>query len=337
MNTLKSLNLDPHKTHGAIREIALGKAANSLSELLLEYGERDPRLCYVGVDTMDAAFQKRFPERAFDVGIAEQNELGLATGLAKVGLLPVVQGWSPFTPLRNFDQLRTYLCRHQSNVKIVTTTLGLANCSHGTTHHDLESIALYRTVPNLVVLAAMDDAQFRAAFHAAMAHEGPVVVMGPPELYAPGADARYLERTLSHGTFTIGRAEWLRRGEAATVFAVGSALHYALDAAGRLDAEGISVGVVNMCSLKPFDSGAVLEALSISRVILSVEEQNPNGGLGSAVAETIAESGIAARFQRMAIPDQYVENLGDWTYTRQGVGLTADRVISRLKRLLGRE
>src|ERR1035437_9302384 len=175
-------------TRRAAAEIALGQNLIPLTSLLIEYASRDPRVCYVGVDTMDLEFQKRFPERAFDVGIAEQDQLGVATGLAKVGMIPVVQAWSPFTPLRNFDQLRTSLARHESNVKIVSTAVGLVNCSHGATHHDMESLALFRTVPNLMIFAPRDGQQFEEAFRVAMDHEGPVVLLGPPEIYAPGRD-----------------------------------------------------------------------------------------------------------------------------------------------------
>jgi len=313
-----------------IEEISLGAAANSFSELLCHYGELDQRVCYVGVDTMDREFQRRFPDRAFDVGIAEQNELGVATGLARMGLIPIVQAWAPFTPLRNFEQLRTYLCRHNCNAKLVTTTLGLTNCSHGTTHHDLESIALYRTVPNLVVLTAVDDEQFRQAFHAAMKHVGPVVIMGPPEIYAPGADRLTPLPIETHGTFVIGKAEWVRRGSDATIVSVGHALRYVLDAVDRLQGKGISVSVINMCSIKPFDAECIEEAAKTSKAILAVEEQNINGGLGSAVAEVIAERRLDTYFQRMGIPDQFVEDLGDWTYTRSRVGLTADEVVRRI-------
>ena len=149
----------------AAAEIALGQRLVPFTELLIEYASRDSRVCYVGVDTMDVEFQKQFPDRAFDVGIAEQNQLGVATGLANAGMIPIVQAWSPFTPLRNFDQLRTSLARHHSNVKIVTTALGLVNCSHGATHHDMESLALFRTVPGLVILAPIDGVQFEQADH----------------------------------------------------------------------------------------------------------------------------------------------------------------------------
>jgi transketolase len=317
-----------------IEEISLGSAASSFSELLCEHAARDPRICYVGVDTMDQEFQRRFPERAFDVGIAEQNQLGVATGLARMGMIPVVQAWSPFTPLRNFEQLRTYFCRHNSNGKIVSVALGLANCSHGTTHHDLESIALYRVVPNLTVLAAMDDAQFRLAFPVAMAHEGPVVLLGPPEIYAPGAEGLEPLGIPVHGDFRIGKAEWLRRGSDAAIISVGAALRYSWQAAELLATEGIKASVINMCSLKPLDAAAVLEAARSHRAIVTVEEQSVIGGLGSACAEVLAENGVAISFRRMGIPDQFCENLGDWTYTREQVGLTRSNVAQTIRELL---
>jgi transketolase len=317
-----------------IEEISLGSAASSFSELLCEHAARDPRICYVGVDTMDQEFQRRFPERAFDVGIAEQNQLGIATGLARMGMIPVVQAWSPFTPLRNFEQLRTYFCRHNSNGKIVSIALGLANCSHGTTHHDLESIALYRVVPNLTLLAAMDDAQFRLAFPVAMAHEGPVVLLGPPEIYAPGAEGLEPLEIPVHGDFRIGKAEWLRRGSDAAIISVGAALRYSWQAAELLATEGIKASVINMCSLKPLDASAVLEAARSHRAIVTVEEQSVIGGLGSACAEVLAENGVAIPFRRMGIPDQFCENLGDWTYTREHVGLTRANVAQTIHQLL---
>jgi len=325
----------PGRNFRQIEEISLGSAANSFSELLCAHAERDPRICYVGVDTMDAAFQRRFPERAFDVGIAEQNELGIATGLARMGMIPVVQAWSPFTPLRNFEQLRTYFCRHGSNGKLITTTLGLANCSHGTTHHDLESIALYRVVPNLTVVAAMDDEQFRLAFPVVMAHEGPIVLMGPPEIYAPGSEGLEPLAIPPHGPFRIGVAEWLRRGRDAAIISVGAALRYAWQAAEDLAADGIDVSVVNMCGLKPLDAAAVLEAARTHHAILTVEEQSVIGGLGSACAEVLAEAGAGVPFRRLGIPDQFCEDLGDWTYTRERIGLTRRDVARAVGELLG--
>jgi transketolase len=329
-----SIPAKPMSLFRQIEEISLGSAASSFSELLCEHAARDPRICYVGVDTMDQEFQRRFPERAFDVGIAEQNQLGVATGLARMGMIPVVQAWSPFTPLRNFEQLRTYFCRHNSNGKIVSVALGLANCSHGTTHHDLESIALYRVVPNLTILAAMDDAQFRLAFPVAMAHEGPVVLLGPPEIYAPGAEGLEPLGIPVHGDFRIGKAEWLRRGSDAAIISVGAALRYSWQAAELLATEGIKASVINMCSLKPLDAAAVLEAARSHRAIVTVEEQSVIGGLGSACAEVLAENGVGIPFRRMGIPDQFCENLGDWTYTREQVGLTRSNVAQTIRELL---
>ena len=321
-------------TKRAAAEIALGQALIPLTSLLIEYAKKDPRVCYVGVDTMDLEFQKLFPERAFDVGIAEQDQLAVATGLAKVGMIPIVQAWSPFTPLRNFDQLRTSLARHQSNVKIVSTAVGLVNCSHGATHHDMESLALFRTVPNLIIFAPRDGQQFEEAFRVAMDHQGPVVLLGPPEIYAPGREGVAPFPVTGRGQFQMGKAEWLRQGDAAALISFGPALRYCWAASEILAKEGVSVSLVNMCSLKPFDGDAVLAAMKQVNAVIVVEEQFIYGGLGSAVAEVIAESGRGIRFRRMGIPDQFVERVGDWTETREGIGLGVGDVVRVVKECL---
>jgi transketolase len=318
----------------AAAEVALGRELVPLTRLLLEYAERDSRICYVGVDTMDLEFQARFPDRAFDVGIAEQNQLGVATGLAQMGMIPVVQAWSPFTPLRNFEQLRTSLARHRANVKIVTTSLGLANCSHGTTHHDLETLALYRTVPNLTVLAPRDAGQFEQCFRSAIAYEGPVVLMGPAENYAPGEEDLAGIPESNGQCVHIGGAEILREGTDACLVSFGSALQYSWKAAERLADDGLSVTLLNAYSVKPFCAAAVLAAAERHRVLATVEEQSVIGGLGSEVAELLAESDLKPRFRRIGIPDKFIEEVGDWTATRHGVGLDAARVTATVKGLL---
>ena len=317
----------------AIHEVALGPMMAPIQEKLVEYGKKDPRVCYVGADFNVKAFKELFPERAIDVGIAEQNQLCVATGLAKMGMIPVVMGFSPFIPMRSFDQLRTYLARHNSNVKIITTASGLVNCSHGTTHHDLESIALYRIVPNLIVLVAADNDRFERAFDTAMEHEGPVVIMGPAEIYAPGEDGP-VTMSAAPNRFEIGKAEWMREGSDVCIISVGPALHYVLTAAEALEAQGVSTSVLNMCSIKPLDGEAIRLAAKKHKIILSVEEQLLNGGLGSAIAEVIAEDCLQIRFKRMGINDQFVEDLGDWTYTRQQIGLTSKGVAEQALNML---
>ncbi|MDP6475540.1 MAG: 1-deoxy-D-xylulose-5-phosphate synthase, partial [Alphaproteobacteria bacterium] len=269
---------------------------NVFADALIKEAERDEDIVAItaampsgtGIDK----FAEAYPERAFDVGIAEQDELGLATGLAMQGMIPLIQAWAPFTPLRNFDQLRTYLCRHDCNAKIIGWALGLVNNSHGTTHHDLESIALYRVVPNLTVLTAFDDDQFRLAFDAAMSVDGPVVLLGQPEHYAPGADGLEKIALPPQDEFVIGRNQWARRGADFSLVTYGRALGYAWAAADRLEAEGIGAGLINVTSIKPFDEGIIEEAAGAARALLVVEEQSVLGGIGSAVAEIIAERGL---------------------------------------------
>ena len=305
----------------------------SVSELLLEYGSKDDRVCYVGVDTIDAAFAERHPERVIDVGIAEQNEMAVAAGMAAAGMTPIVNAVTPFSPLRNYDQIRTVLARHNGNVKIIARALGLQNISHGATHHDYESLALYLTVPNLIVLAPAEDWQMEAAFRAAMEVEGPVVLMGPSTTYDLGADGE-MALELGERPFEIGKAEWLSEGSDVAIVSFGPALRYSVQAADRLNESGISAGVLNMCSLKPFDDGAVVRAANEYKAVLAVEEQTIFGGLGAAVGTAIAEAGIGARFKRLGIPDQYMEEIGDYTEMRAMIGLNAVGVAGAAKELL---
>lgn len=313
------------------RPVIFGES--TFSDLLLELADANDRVCYVGVDTMDPAFAEKYPDRAFDVGICEQDEMTVATGLAKAGMVPIVQAWSPFTPMRNYDQLRTSLARHKANVKIVSTATGLVNCSHGATHHDMESLALFRTIPNLIILAPMDEVQLGQAMRTAMKHVGPVVILAPPLLYAPGEEGDDWPEEIPHGTFEIGKSQWVRRGDDASLIAFGPALRYAWAAAVELEKEGIGVGVLNMTSLKPLDTAAVLEAADRTPVVVTVEEQTVIGGLGSAVAETLLEAGRSPRFRRLGIPDQFVENVGDWTDTRRGIGLAVGDVAACVREL----
>lgn len=333
MNELKTS--DRYQASRAAREVPVIFGESVFSDLLVELADSDDRVCYVGVDTMDPVMARKYPGRVFDVGICEQDEMTLATGLARVGMIPIVQAWSPFTPMRNYDQLRTSLARHKANVKIVSTALGLANCSHGATHHDMESLALLRMIPNLVVLAPMDDVQFASAMRQAMSHVGPVVILAPPLIYAPGHEGADWPEPVNHAPLPVGASEWLRQGADANLIAFGPALRYAWKAALRLAEQGLSVGVVNMCALKPLDAGIVLEAADLSPVIVTVEEQSILGGLGSAVAEVLLEAGRCPRFRRMGIPDVFVEDVGDWTDTRESIGLTVEGVMQCVRQLHG--
>lgn len=323
-----------HSLARAAEETPLGYVGVPLSDLLIEYAEKDPRVCYVGVDTMETKFKERFPDRAFDVGIAEQNEMTLATGLARAGAIPVIQAWSPFTPIRNFDQLRTSLARHESNAKIITSTLGLVNCSHGATHHDMESLALFRVIPNLRILASIDVPQFIEAFHLAMKHVGPVVIMGPPDNYAPGVEVLQKPERPFQKPLEWGKGEVLREGSDATIFTFGSSIHTAVRASKFLAEEGLRIGIVSMTSLKPLDENLIIEKAQSVPALVTLEEQSIHGGLGSAVAEVLAENSLAVKFRRFAIPDVFVENVGDWTETRASVGLSAPQIAGRIREIL---
>ena len=235
--------------------------------------------------------------------------------------------------MRNYDQIRTVLARHDGNVKIIARALGLQNISHGATHHDYESLALYLTIPNLIVLAPAEDWQMEAAFRAAMEVEGPVVLMGPSSTYDLGADGP-MALELGERPFEIGKAEWLSEGADVAIVSFGPALRYSVQAANRLNDSGISAGVLNMCSLKPFDDEAVIHAANNYKAVLAVEEQTIWGGLGAVVGTVIAEAGIGTKFRRIGIPDIYMEEIGDYTEMRAMIGLNAAGVADAATELL---
>jgi transketolase len=193
--------------------------------------------------------------------------------------------------------VRTDLAYNQRNVKVVGTLGGVAFGQGGPTHHSVEDLALMRAIPGLVVLAPSDGAETEAALRAALAHEGPVYIRTGRGI-EPAANPRE--------PFTIGKARVLRDGSFATVFACGPCVHEALRAAERASTQGISVRVVNMSSLKPLDEDAVVAAARETRRIVTVEDHNVIGGLGSAVADAIARAGVACAFRKLGHQDRFL-------------------------------
>jgi len=272
-------------------------------DVLVELGAADPRIVALTADlgstTKIGRFQQAFPRRFFNVGVAEQNLIAVASGLAAVGLTPVVSTYAVFASMRAAEFLRTDLCYNRRNVKVIATLSGVSFGQGGPTHHSLEDIALLRAMPGMVVLAPCDGYQAGAALRAALAHDGPVYLrlgrgMDPP-VYPPDAP------------FTIGRAHPLRQGPAdrVTVLACGTTVHHAVAAADRAAALGVPTRVLDMASLKPLDDGAVLAALADTGRLVTVEDHSVLGGLGSAVADVIAASGQGCRLRKLGHQDTF--------------------------------
>jgi transketolase len=224
-------------------------------------------------------FKARWPERLVNVGIAEQNMVGVSAGLANGGLLPFVCGASCFLTGRSLEQVKADIAYSNANVKLVGISSGMAYGELGPTHHSIEDFAWTRVLPNLPVIAPCDSIETAAAVEWAAAYEGPVFLrlsrVGVPDLLPAGH------------TFELGRANLLRDGDAVTLIANGTLTHRLMKAAEILAAQGIEARVLNMATVRPIDVDAVVKAATETGAILTAEEHSVYGGLGSAIAEVV--------------------------------------------------
>ena len=232
-------------------------------------------------------FQDEFPERFFNLGIAEQNLFGVAAGMAKSGLLPVVSTMAAFASMRAAEQVRTDICYQDLNVKIVATHAGLSFGSAGSTHHCTEDLSIMRAFPNMTVIVPADGIETANAVRAAITHQGPVYIR-----IGRGFEPTYYDKE-DYG-FEIGSSVQIRKGSDITLIATGICVLQAAEAADfLLENDGISVEVMNIHTIKPIDKQAIIRSVQGTRRIVTIEEHNIIGGLGSAVADVIVESGLA--------------------------------------------
>jgi len=286
---------------------------------LIELAEQDPRVVVLDADlsrsTRTEWFQARFPDRFFNLGIAEANMIGVAAGLAAAGKLPFATTYAIFIG-RAFDQIRQAVCYAGANVKIVATHGGLAASYDGGSHQGIEDVALMRTLPGMTVLVPADYEQAREAVFAAAAHEGPVYIRLQKE------DVPVL--TPSGTPFCIGRAERLTEGSDVALLAVGALTAEALAAAQTLRQEGISAEVVNLPTIKPLDVQAVRESARRCGCVVTAEEHSVIGGLYEAVLAALAGE-VLAPVVPVAMQDRFGET-GPWRALLARFGLDAEGI-----------
>ena len=300
----------------AIREI--------YGETLAELGNTMKNLVVLDADvagsTKSAIFGKAHPDRFFDMGIAEANMAATAAGMATTGLIPFINTFAVFVTSASLVALRGQICYGNLNVKLGGAYAGMSDARDGATHHALEDLAVTRSLPNMRILSVCDAAETRWATRTAAELEGPVYIRlsreAMPDLYAP-----------DH-VFTFGKAETLREGTDATIIATGLPVHNSLAAAEQLAAAGISVSVLDMHTIKPLDTEAILAAADRGPII-TVEEHNIIGGLGSAVAEVLAEAG-KGRLTRVGIRDTFSET-GDYPSLQKKYGIDAVSIADAVK------
>lgn len=275
-------------------------------------------------------FADKFPDRFFNVGIAEQNMLGIAAGLAKAGLIPFASTMAVFACLRAGEQLRTDIAYQNLPVKIIATHAGISFGHAGTTHHCTEDFAILRAIPNMTVICPADGIETSKAVQACVDTPGPVYIR-----IGRGFEPPCYEN--DDYTYEIGKSITMREGTDLTIICCGIAVLQAVNAARTLaENDGLSVRVINMHTIKPIDKEAILKAVSETRRILTVEEHNVLGGLGDAVASVIAESGMGCVFRKHGLQDTFAA-IGYAEDLYAHYGLDANGIVDQVREMMGRE
>ena len=306
-------------------EVIKTATRDAYGKALVELGEKNKNVVVLDADlaaaTKTGAFKKTFPERFFDTGIAESNMMSLAGGLATTGFTVFASTFAMFAAGRAFEQVRNTICYPHLNVKIGATHAGISVGEDGASHQCCEDIALMRSIPGMVIINPADDIEARAAVFAAAEHDGPVYMrfgrLAVPRVF----DENY--------KFEIGKAVTLKEGTDVTIIATGLMVNEAIEAAKTLEAEGISVELINMHTIKPLDNEAVIKAAKKTGCIVTAEEHNIIGGLGSAVSEVVAEE-YPVPVVRVGVNDEFGKS-GPAVELLHLYGLDAKNIVEKAK------
>jgi transketolase len=296
---------------------------------LRELAAADPRVVVVVNDSVGSSkvggFRKEFPDRVINVGIAEQNMIGVGAGLANGGKIPFVCGASCFLTARSLEQIKADVAYSEANVKLCGMSSGVAYGELGPTHHSIEDLAWLRAIANLTVIVPADPIETEQAVRAAWRAEGPMFlrISRMPVPIVHGKDFR----------FEIGRAVRLREGGDVTLIANGTMVSRALDAAVLLCDKGISARVLNLSTMRPLDRDAIIEAAMETGRIVTIEEHTIYGGLGGAVAEVVATT-KPVPMRILGIPGVFAPT-GSAQWLLEHFGLTAEGICSAALELVG--
>ena len=293
---------------------------------LVELGAKYPEIVVLDADLAESTktvyFKKAYPDRFFDCGIAEQNMVAVAAGLATCGKIPFCSSFAMFASGRAFDQIRNGVAYPKLNVKICATHAGITVGEDGATHQCLEDMGIMRTIPNMVILNPGDDVEAKAALRAAAEHKGPVYM----RFGRAPVPVLFDEATFQ---FEIGKGQILAEGSDVTIVATGIMLEAALAAKELLANEGISAEVIDICTIKPIDRDLLLASAAKTGAVVTAEEHNIIGGLGSAVAEVLSE-GLPVPMRRVGVEDQFGRS-GKVPALLEYYGLTAENIVRKAK------
>jgi transketolase len=268
--------------------------------------------CEVGTATYTTNFGNQYPSRHYELGVAEQNMFGIAAGMASAGLIPFAATFAVFTSMRACEMVRTSICYPRRNVKMIGGYAGLSDGKDGATHHSLEDLAIMRAIPGNTVLVCSDPVMTRKIISKSVEYAGPVYIR-----------IEYDTVPVVHNQntkFEIGKAVVLRQGTDVTIATIGPAIVRAIEAAQYLEKQGISTEVIDILSLKPFDTETLTESVRKTGALITVEDHNRIGGLASAACEILVNAGLSVKFKALAIDDIFTES-GNLSQLRERYGI----------------
>jgi transketolase len=296
---------------------------------LFELAGEDPLICLVVGDlgySVVEEFAEKYPKQFVNAGVAEQDMVGIATGMALSGKIVFTYSIANFATLRCLEQIRNDVCYHGANVKVVAIGGGLAYGGLGMSHHATEDLAILRALPGLVVVAPGDPVEADLATRAVVEHQGPCYLRlgkaGEPTVHQTRPE------------FRLGRAIWLRRGGDISLISTGGMLDTATVVADALERRGLAVSLISMHTVSPLDVDTVMSAAASSRCLVTLEEHSIVGGLGSAVAEVISERSGHAPLMRVGLPPSFVSGVGDQNYLKGLHGLHPDGIMRAIDPML---
>lgn len=304
---------------------------NAYAEALIEEAKVNSQIASVNCDLCSSCgmkpFEKAFPERAFNMGIQEANACGVAAGLSATGMVPFLHTFAVFATRRIYDQIFLSCAYAGQNVKVIGMDAGVSAATNGGTHMPFEDVGIMRVMPHITVIEPSDAVQVKSIVKQIANTHGVVYMRMPRKqvyrLYEEGSE------------FQVGKGAVIREGKDVTIMAYGMEVVEALNAAKALEAEGISARVVDMFTIKPIDKACVLESAEKTGAIVTAENANIIGGLGSAVAEILAEN-MPVPMERVGVQDEFGE-VGDQGYLKDHFGLTAPYIIDKVKKVLARK
>ena len=308
--TSEAKTADPRKAFGAA---------------VLEAARQNPDIVVLSADSGGSSghgdFKKLYPERYFELGIMEQCVLGVASGLATTGKIPVFCAIAPFVTLRPFEMFRNDIGYMRQNVKIVGRNSGISYSDLGATHHSLEDFAVTRMIPGVTVLAPQDPGEIASAVNAMFAHDGPVYMR-------IGNDP--IQELFDPVPFVIGKGRVLRGGTDVSIISTGTLTASAIAAAGILACQGINAQVVGMPTVSPIDVELIGECASKTGLVVTVEEHYAIGGLGTIVQETVCDHGFSAKVRKLGLPHAYAAS-GPYKELIAHYGLDAEGIAASVR------